>query len=214
MPERYGRALSPQPLLHFPSGSRFPRPAVEAGVYESYYKARYINVVEEPGGAALGGETLRLLREYEKAGGAGGGDEWGGERYESVKRGTKTFHRFLKRIERLPGQCIRYSYRGLALHAVERSGPPACESCGASRVYEMQLLPPVMRALQPLDKAPRDLYVVAMRIRGAMERGLHTRPTILAQGTSRLGHGGRVHVRARVRGCAGGSAARGRIGRA
>jgi hypothetical protein len=155
-------------------------PVCEAGApgtHEAYYQGRYINVIDEPAGGGTVGEAgrdaLRLLREYERAGGGTewddggrdegrGGEEWGGEQYESTRKAHKTFHRFLKRVERMPRQCMRYSYRGAPLHAVDRQGPPPCDACGAARMYEMQLLPPVMHALEPLDPstAPRNLYVM------------------------------------------------------
>lgn len=89
-----------------------PSPSVDKGDGEAHawYAAHYLNVEEEPEGITLDAHEERLLREYEQQG-SGGGAEWN-EQHESVhmRHSDKVFHRFVKRLERLPTQCLRYTH--------------------------------------------------------------------------------------------------------
>jgi len=74
-------------------------------------------------------------------------NEWGKERYE--KTGDYIFRAFQKRLSRSPDQCIRYSYQGKPLWITLRKPTeiPNCQ-CGAKRVYEFSLMPPLLYHLK------------------------------------------------------------------
>ncbi|KAI3371341.1 hypothetical protein L3Q82_023550 [Scortum barcoo] len=126
----------------------------------------FISVVEE---SDLGGEdddlqhAQELLREYERREGVavgelecgGGGEE---EKYEKTKarHGDAVFSRFMKKISLCPQQILRYCRGGKPLFI---SKPPpnlaqmvsACGSCGASRTFELQLMPALVSLLRRKD---------------------------------------------------------------
>jgi pre-rRNA-processing protein TSR4 len=60
----------------------------------------------------------------------------------------KHWAKFASRMEADPDQAIRYSWSGRALwpHALPPA-PPACPACRAPRVFECQLMPPLLRLL-------------------------------------------------------------------
>lgn len=70
-----------------------------------------------------------------------------GGRKKQRAKAEATFH---SRIERCPGQILRYAYGGSPLWctspAPSTSCPP-CEGCGAERVFEMQLMPGLISLL-------------------------------------------------------------------
>ncbi|XP_049851365.1 programmed cell death protein 2-like isoform X1 [Schistocerca gregaria] len=87
------------------------------------------------------------LTDYDKPG------SWAGEVYESsFKKSDKPFHRFQKRLQRAPEQCLRY-WRGYEpLWCCEKQIPkpiPCCKYCGSRRVFELQLVPGLIVALKP-----------------------------------------------------------------
>uniref|UniRef100_H2UK71 Programmed cell death 2-like n=1 Tax=Takifugu rubripes TaxID=31033 RepID=H2UK71_TAKRU len=123
----------------------------------------FISVVDE---SDLGGEdeelrhAQQLLREYEHKEGAmmaeleggGGASE---EKYEKTRarHGDAVFSRFMKKISLCPQQILRYCRGGCPLFISE---PPcnveqmvsACGTCGASRTFELQLMPALVSLLQ------------------------------------------------------------------
>lgn len=120
----------------------------------------------------LGGEeddlqhAQQLLREYERREGVAVGELEGGEgggggreeKYEKTRarHGDAVFSRFMKKISLCPQQILRYC-RGGKPHFI--SEPPsnmaqvvsACGSCGASRTFELQLMPALVSLLQRKD---------------------------------------------------------------
>lgn len=136
-------------------------------------RSLFISVVDE---SDLGGEeeelrhARQLLREYERKegatvseleGGGGGGVEGGGggeEKYEKTKarHGDAVFSRFMKKISLFPQQILRYRRGGRPLFISE---PPcnvaqtvsACGACGASRTFELQLMPALVSLLHARD---------------------------------------------------------------
>lgn len=80
----------------------------------------------------------------------------------------KTFLRFSDRLAQNPGQVLRYEWKGIPLlysstdavgkrltasHGMAKikAGMPRCDSCGAERVFEMQLVPGAITALEEND---------------------------------------------------------------
>lgn len=137
------------------------------------FVCHYLNVVAEPAAQPkLAGDYTHedhLLKRYVEEGGvvpkaavdaeaaAGDGEKDAKEIYEKVtpKHGDLAFHRFQKRVGRLPTQCLRYSVGGAPLAVSDRAEPqfpapesvPPCADCGASRQCEIQLLPAFLNHL-------------------------------------------------------------------
>ena len=125
----------------------------------------YISVVEEAelcGGEAGLEHAQRLLREYEEREGTsvGTGEEdtagSGGEKYEKsrARHGDAAFGRFMKRVWRCPEQVLRYSWAGEPLFISDpppgwQQMVPLCDSCGARRTFELQLMPALVSLLRP-----------------------------------------------------------------
>lgn len=61
--------------------------------------------------------------------------------------GGKHWARFARAMELDPDQAIRYSWGGRALWPQPLAPPPPCPTCTAPRVFECQLMPPLLRIL-------------------------------------------------------------------
>jgi pre-rRNA-processing protein TSR4 len=70
-------------------------------------------------------------------------EQWNESYERTVYKYDKTLYKFQKRLQRAPQQCIRYCFGGTPLWMSSSQLPksiPNCEECGASRVFELQLL--------------------------------------------------------------------------
>ncbi|CBN79864.1 conserved unknown protein [Ectocarpus siliculosus] len=81
-----------------------------------------------------------------------------GEKYERTPARAKAVMRFADRVARSPQQVVRYAYGGEPLWSASdppREEIPPC-ACGATRVFEMQLMPALLLQLQVNDLAERE----------------------------------------------------------
>ncbi|GFN83102.1 programmed cell death protein 2-like [Plakobranchus ocellatus] len=136
-----------------------------AVVFQPYY----LEVVEEPRESSdVSDQVLRLMRDYEQSEGlsissmlnerpkSGKGKRSNdGENYEKseLRHGDRMFHKFLKRLQRCPQQCVRYDRGGdpLLVNDIRDVLIDCCPVCGGERVFELQMLPALIPQLQPTD---------------------------------------------------------------
>ncbi|KAL6762824.1 programmed cell death protein 2 [Haematococcus lacustris] len=82
-------------------------------------------------------------------------DQWQPEQYErdEVRGVVPSYLRFNARLQRQPDQCVRYCRGGQPLWpSRRRPAPPACPRCSSPRVFELQLMAPVIALI--LEAAP------------------------------------------------------------
>eukprot|EP01134_Creolimax_fragrantissima_P006801 CFRG6801T1 len=190
------------------SGDTAPTPLIENEILKSdhskvtrfpKFSTYYVWANTEPAPAKASKHELKLIKEYENENGQGStscqGEEWQSEKYESVGGGpdTKTFYRFVKRLEREPRQCFRYELMGEPMNTKAKiPQPQPCEQCGAPRVFEMQILPRLITCLDvdvECDDRATDISS-ASRIRSAATIGNNTAKTSNNDATTPMGTGG------------------------
>lgn len=71
-----------------------------------------------------------------------------GEKYEPATYKDRTFHKFWKYIKTVPEQVIRYCLSGLPILPKDEKPSPLPCVCGASRVFELQLMPSLLPYLK------------------------------------------------------------------
>ncbi|TPX31459.1 hypothetical protein SmJEL517_g05222 [Synchytrium microbalum] len=108
-------------------------------------------------------EYQKTAKDFEAPSSDNGTSAWAPESYEKnyAKGVDKLLHKFLKTVTAEDAsQCIRYQFNGtpllfcgddVAAQVYSKSIPPACENCGAARVYECQLMPGILSVL-PTEK--------------------------------------------------------------
>lgn len=128
-------------------------------------KPYYLEVVEEPQEEEnVSDHVLSLIKDYEKSEGhslssllndrqkSGKGKSGPSENYEKseLKHGDRKFHKFIKRLQRCPQQCVRYCRGGdpLLINDLESQVIDPCPACGSQREFELQLLPAILPWLQ------------------------------------------------------------------
>jgi hypothetical protein len=79
------------------------------------------------------------------SGADGDSDEVWHEEFEDD--GGRHWARFARAMELDPDQAIRYSWSGRAVWPQPLAPPPHCPACSAPRVFECQLMPPLLRVL-------------------------------------------------------------------
>ncbi|KIY02491.1 uncharacterized protein Z520_00956 [Fonsecaea multimorphosa CBS 102226] len=147
--------------IPWPDASLFPTP------YPSFYLDAYPEELQkEPDTSPAKTESSRTQYDVDDAGG-GASTDADKDTFESSL--DKTFQKFSDRIAQNPEQVLRYEFKGEPLlysgtdevasrfvvpHG--RTGPargiPRCESCGAQRVFELQLVPGLIYELEKDDE--------------------------------------------------------------
>jgi hypothetical protein len=141
--KKVSRRLAPVPTIPDYQGPGFPMVALDFCDEDPDVDRR------------LTSHEARLLAEYEAVHGKVGedrdddrdpdtGERFAPEEYESAGP-DKVARKFRKMMRRQPLQCLRYDYEGEPLLTSSRCAPPprhppACELCGAERVFEFQIM--------------------------------------------------------------------------
>ncbi len=133
------------------------------------FKPFYVSVFDEPSTSLLATELTNHARElmlnYQQREGvnvlewqeqslhmssvSSGSDE--GYEKATAKHGDRIYQKFSKKLQLCPEQCIRYSWNGSPLYITspsEGSIIPACPYCCGVRVFEVQLMPPLISVLK------------------------------------------------------------------
>jgi len=121
---------------------------------DSCFAEAYIEFDKEPEIVSYSGEFHEYEKKAKEVLSEGADGTWAGEGYESsVTAKDKPFHRFHKRLQRSPEQCLRY-WRGaepLFSSADKPKNVPLC-ACGARRVPETQLTPALIYLLKCVNE--------------------------------------------------------------
>lgn len=148
------RSTSDTATEPWPEQSQFPPP------FPSLYLDAYPEELEKEPVAAVKAESSRTQYDLDDSGSGGGAEK---DMFESSL--DKTFQKFSDRIAQNPEQVLRYEFKGEPLlysgtddvasrfvvpHGKSGAvkGIPRCESCGAQRVFELQLVPGLIYELE------------------------------------------------------------------
>eukprot|EP01121_Diplochlamys_sp_Union-15-3_P006030 TRINITY_DN1645_c0_g1_i1.p1 TRINITY_DN1645_c0_g1~~TRINITY_DN1645_c0_g1_i1.p1 ORF type:complete len:148 (+),score=34.03 TRINITY_DN1645_c0_g1_i1:66-509(+) len=108
---------------------------------------------EPPETNVLSKKEKKIVNEFYKSENSSGGT-WN-EKYEStVSQQDKPILKFQRRLSRCPQQILRYNFNGEPLWFTNKkpASIPKCKSCGAARVFELQLMPALLYLLKPVSK--------------------------------------------------------------
>ncbi|KDO28272.1 hypothetical protein SPRG_06323 [Saprolegnia parasitica CBS 223.65] len=131
---------------HFPAISLHVEDEPESAGAERYqHETQLLNAYlaeEEKENATEVARLKTILKAKTDVVASSAGESESVEAYERTPLREKLFLRFQKRMKRAPTQCLRYHYGGNPLWS---SPPPKIDvppcPCGASRVFELQLVP-------------------------------------------------------------------------
>lgn len=138
----------------WPEPSQFPPP------YSSFYLDAFPEELEKEPAMPMKAETSKTQYDMDDGGNGGAADK---DNFESSL--DKTFQKFSDRIAQNPEQVLRYEFKGEPLlysgnddvaarfvvpHGKSGAprGMPRCQSCGAQRVFELQLVPGLIYELE------------------------------------------------------------------
>lgn len=142
------------------SSTVWKSPVVKSSWKGKVWPSYCLSIAPEPESAVKkgkrkGASSSGVKTSVEVGGGSVGGEEWGGDEYESGME--KAFRGFQKRLAAAPEQVLRYEIDGIPLvpRAVKVEGDPeatgggVCSRCGEKRVMEVQIMPPLLYYMAP-----------------------------------------------------------------
>ncbi|CAG2106875.1 unnamed protein product [Medioppia subpectinata] len=126
-----------------------------------FYRPLYVNVIDEPIGGDIDDKHVnQLIHSYETTDGkivsdtsATKGNEMFEQNFlDTIYKSDRQNYKFFKRLSICPKQVIRYQLMGSPLVNSDSHKliVPKCESCGADRCFELQLMPALISYLRPL----------------------------------------------------------------
>ena len=121
------------------------------------FRSHYLYNINEPSAAHVAYDSVatsveKAMKLHGKSANLGGAQTEGMnavDKYEAAPAEEIALHRYQERVLRAPSQCVRYAYGGTPLWPSAKGLPrvPNCPGCGGNRVFEMQLMSPVLHVL-------------------------------------------------------------------
>ena len=125
------------------------------------FRSHYLYNIDEPNAKHVAYDSVaasveKAMKLHGKSANLGGTQTEGMnavDKYEETPAEEKALNRFQERVLRAPSQCVRYAYGGTPLWPSAKGLPhvPKCPGCGGHRVFELQLMSPVLHVLD-VDK--------------------------------------------------------------
>lgn len=123
------------------TATSLPTSSHQSGVW---FPCRSLQVFDEPVNSfdSMESTVQRHVEQFSKSSGVGIS---AGDGYESTSKSERALARFQHRLQREPGQCLRYAYGGKPLWPSNMPIPevPRC-ACGQIRTFELQLMPALL----------------------------------------------------------------------